>query len=125
MENWFIIVNIKWLLEHAHKEGEGSPRYLCNESGAVITMHEIGRSIHIREFGDAGFGEVRMIQHLRCSHCMPSDALPTHGFPIFEDEITNSPGEILAQVNSVVAIAQDKQGLLGWFMSLMRLVKIW
>lgn len=123
MEEWFIVANIKWFLEHAHRESEDSSRYLCNESGEAMIMTEIGRSIHVGPFEGAGFGEVRPIQHLWCPHCMAESDLPEYRKPIHEDEITNSPSEVVAQVKNILpgATSQNKKNRFSW---LKKLIKI-
>ncbi len=74
-----------WLKEHARFHGSDKTWY-CKITNKPMLVHPIGRSIWERPFS-GGFGEVRQVNHITCSGCDPNPNLPTHGRPIYEDEL--------------------------------------
>ena len=74
---------LAWL--HGHAELRDN-KYFCKSSGQAIGCAVIGRSIWVRPF-QGGFGEVRPVLHVVCTACTPRTTLPSHGDPIYSDEL--------------------------------------
>ncbi|HLC39054.1 MAG TPA: hypothetical protein VJJ80_02970 [Patescibacteria group bacterium] len=89
----------KWLMKHGRQDEQGN--WWCKQTGALIQMVIINRSIWIQPFMGGG-GDVRRVGHLCCERCNPNRIFPQNGTPIYEDDLYDPEQQILETPPTVV-----------------------